>query len=433
MNMPMPDRHGDCVERDPGGAVITGIGMIGALGPNRARVWQRVLAGTPQMGTITAFDAAAYGVEHCVVAQIKSEELSTRLAELAQLGFAVPRKGRFRQLTLIAACEAMADAGMESADDVERFAAGIVLGTNSAGTHEIERIAAATLAGRKPRVSDNMSKRTSVAIQDVARAFDLGGPMFGVDAACASGAAALIQACRLVSTGGVPWCLAGGVDVPIVASNIKLASVLGVVATGFAHDPKRASRPFDRRRDGYVPAEGACMLMVENRHHAAARGARCYAEVVGFAQHTDHVHPTRLSAKFVEAVMRQALRHAGLSVSELGWISAHATSTIQGDAAEAAAIGRVLDGHDVLCSAVKSVTGHLLGASGTYEAAIAAMSLDEQVIPPTINLDDQDPACPIHCPTQATGAKFEHVMCNAFGFGGAGCSIILRRPNTGSV
>ena len=409
------------------GPVITGIGMIGALGSTRSEVWQGLLAGRPRMGPITSFDAAAYGVADCVVAEIDPAGLTARLAQLSRRGLPVPRKGRFRHLALIAAAEALDDAALPLDDAAERFSAGVILGSNSAGAHEIERIVLATHAGHKPRVADNLGKRTSVAIQDIACAFDLGGPMFGVDAACASSAVAFTQACRLVASGAVPWCLAGGVDVPIVASNIKLAHVLGVVARAFAAEPERASRPFDLRRDGYVTAEGACFLVVEDPAHAEARGARCYARVAGFAEHTYTGHPTQLSATFAETVMRHALHEARLPAGALGWVSAHATSTPQGDAAEAVAINSVLDGAEVPCSATKSVTGHLLGASGAYHTAFAAMSLDQQCIPPTINLEEQDPDCPVHCPTEALAATFDHVLSNAFGFGGAGSSVILKR------
>ena len=409
------------------GPVITGIGMIGALGSTRSEVWQGLLAGRPRMGPITSFDAAAYGVADCVVAEIDPAGLTARLAQLSRRGLPVPRKGRFRHLALIAAAEALDDAALPLDDAAERFSAGVILGSNSAGAHEIERVVLATHAGHKPRVADNLGKRTSVAIQDIARAFDLGGPMFGVDAACASSAVAFTQACRLVACGAAPWCLVGGVDVPIVASNIKLAHVLGVLARAFADEPERASRPFELRRDGYVTAEGACFMVVEDHAHAEARGARCYARVAGFAEHTYTGHPTQLSATFAESVMRHALHQARLPAGELGWVSAHATATVQGDAAEAAAICSVLEGCEVPCSATKSVTGHLLGASSAYQTAFAAMSLDEQHIPPTINLEEQDPNCPVHCPTEALAATFDHVMSNAFGFGGAGASVILQR------
>ena len=410
-------------------SVITGIGMIGSLGADRPQIWQRLLDGTPRMGPITAFDPAEYGVGDCIVAEINPADLAERTARLSQRGVTLPSKGRFRSLVLIAAAEALDDAALPGADAAQRFSAGAILGASAAGTHEQERIILATNAGRKARIADYLGKRTSVAIQDVARAFGLGGPMFGVDAACASGAVAFTQACRLVAAGAAPWCLAGGADVPITPSSIKPAHTLGAVATGFASDPGRASRPFDQQRNGYVPAEGACFVVVEDPAHARARGARCYAQLVDFAEHTCPDHPTQLSETFVEQVMAQALARAQLTPRDLGWISAHATSTPQGDAAEARAVHRLLGGHELWCSATKSVTGHLLSASGACETAFAALSLHEQRIPPTINLEEQDPQCPVRCPGTATAARFDHVLSNAFGFGGSGCALILKRAD----
>ncbi|MEP0545442.1 MAG: beta-ketoacyl-[acyl-carrier-protein] synthase family protein [Rhodothermales bacterium] len=403
--------------------VITGIGMISALGPERDPIWEMLLAGRPRMGAISAFEAASHGMENCVVSEIADQDLEARLDQLRARSITTKR-GRFRSLALAAAAEALDDAGLPGEDPEDRASAGIVMGTLSAGAAEVERIAHATFSGGKPSVADNLGKRTSIVLQDIARAFDLSGPALGVDAACASGAVALTHACRLVAT-GAPWCLAGGVEASIVASNVKLAHVLGIVPTSFIDEPHRSSRPFDLRREGYVPAEGACFLVLEDEAHARRRGARIYARITGFAEQTYTGHPTQLCDTFAEALMHKALRRADVRADQLGWINAHATSTRQGDIAEATAIGRM--GEAVLCSAPKSVTGHLLGASGAFEAAFSALSLHDQVIPPTVNLDDQDALCPVRCVRERTDAAFDYVLSNSLGFGGMSCSIVFGR------
>ena len=405
--------------------VITGIGMISALGPERGRVWESLLAGRPRMSTITAFESAEHGMEKCVVSEVAQQDLQARLQQLRTRSIKTQR-GRFRSLALAAAAEALDDAGLPGEDPEERASAGIVMGTLSAGAAEVERIAHATFTGGKPRVADNLGKRTSIVLQDIARAFDLSGPTLGVDAACASGAVALTHACRLVATGS-PWCLAGGVEASIVASNVKLAHVLGIVPTSFTDEPHRSSRPFERRREGYVPAEGACFLILEDEAHARRRGARIYARIAGFAEQTYTGHPTQLCGTFAEALMRKALSRADVRTNQLGWINAHATSTRQGDVAEATAISRMGEREGVQCSAPKSVTGHLLGASGAFEAAFSALSLHDQVIPPTVNLDDQDTLCPVRCVREQTDAAFDYVLSNSLGFGGMGCSIVFGR------
>jgi 3-oxoacyl-[acyl-carrier-protein] synthase II len=284
-------------------------------------------------------------------------------------------------LALVAATEAIQDAGLSLDSRAQKDRVAIVLGTMAGGADEVERIASATFAGRKPSVSDNLGKRPSIALQDIAHAFDLTGPMFSVDAACASGAVALSQAWRLIATRTASLCLAGGTEASIVASNIKLVHSLGITPTSFRAIPNRASRPFDRMREGYVPSEGACFLVLEEETRARNRGARIYARIVGFSERTFGAHPTQISAEFKYRVMQEALRQAKVPVEQLGWVNAHATSTPVGDVQEALAICRIAGTRRLLTSAPKSTTGHLLGASGAFESAFSVLSLRDQCIP----------------------------------------------------
>ena len=407
-------------------AVITGIGMISSLGANRTSVWSNLSRGTANMGKITSFDASVYGLEQCVVAAVSDAELEGRINRLREQGIKTPKRGRFRQLVLAAAAEALQDAGLSQEVTKDGREVGIILGTMAGGASETERIAISTYEGKKPKVSDNIGKRPGVAIQDVGAAFGLQGPMFAVDAACASGACALVQAWRMVESGAVSYCLAGGAEASLIPSSLKMVHALGVISDSFFLEPNSASRPFDRHREGYVPAEGACMLVIEDETQARNRGRRPYARVIGFAERTDFRHPTKTSVEFIFETMCRALEAASAPTETIGWVNAHATSTRVGDAIEAEAI-HALFGNDVWTSAPKSLTGHLLGASGAFEAAFSALSLQDQIIPPTVNLDNPDPACRVRCTRLRHPSAFTRVISNSWGFGGSGCCLVLEQ------
>ena len=378
------------------------------------------------MGGVAGFDPSAFGLERCVVASVSDEELKGRIDELRAQEIKTPKRGRFRQLVLAAAAEAYQDASVSSEATEDESDVGIILGTMAAGASEAERIAIRTYDGKKPRVSDNMGKRPGIALQDVGAAFGLQGPMFAVDSACASGASALVQAVRMVEAGAVAWCLAGGAEASLIPSSLKMVHALGVISDSFAHDPNSASRPFDRRREGYIPGEGACMLVIEDENRARNRGCRLYARIIGCAERTDPQHPTKTSVDFIVQTMRRALQAASVPQEAIDCVNAHATSTKVGDAIEAEAI-HSLFGTDAWTYAPKSLTGHLLGASGAFEAAFSALSLQEQIIPPTINLDDPDPACPVRCTSQQLPSALGYVLSNSWGFGGSGCCLVLER------
>ncbi len=407
--------------------VITGIGIICSLGRHRSEVWGNLLNGSPNMGPVTLFDAVRHRVDDCVVAEVPGEFLSQSVSELKARGFTPPRKGRFRWMVMSAAIEALDDAGLDLSSAEDRAAGAVILGTMTAGAEEAERIAVMTELGKKPRVSDNLGKRPGIAIQDICRAFDLSGPTYGLEAACASGAAAITLATRLIGSGSVPWCLAGGAEASIIASSIRMVHALSIIPKSFSHSPGSASRPFDRKREGYVPAEGACFLLLESEERALARGATPYARIRGIADRSFSEHPTRMSTPFCSMVMNQVLGNSQLAASQLGWINAHATSTVHGDIREAQAIAEITGDAGVPVSAPKCMTGHLLGGSGAAEAAFSALSLRDQEIPPTINLDDQDPECPVECVASRTPADFRYVLSNSWGFGGTGSCIVLER------
>ena len=402
---------------------ITGIGMICSLGADRSQIWDSLLAGRSRTNFVSSFEPSEFGLENCIVAEVDQGDIDTA-AERFPASLWVRDKHRFRKLVLAAATKAMEDARLRP--NTYSGSGGCILGTMYGGSHEVERLVLSTSSRRKARVSDYIGRRPAVALQDIARLYSLRGPVFAIDATCASGAYALTQAAGLVATGRLPWCLAGGAEASLLPSILKGATAIKALSTHFA-SPTRASRPFDVQRSGYVPAEGAGFLLLENERHAVKRGARIYAYVSGMAEGNYTDHPTQVSEKLARSVMKQAINDANIQVNQLGWIKAHATSTRQGDSAEANAIRSLTEPHNIPCSALKSVTGHLLGASGAVEAAFAALSLHDQIIPPTINLESLDPECPVHCIRKATPSKFDSVLANSWGFGGTACSILLER------
>lgn len=401
--------------------------MIGALGATRDAAWARALAGEPRMGPPRGIDESVTGLRGVVVARVRDTELRERLKTLDDHGIPRAAAGRYRQMAAVAAAEAMADAGLVEQAGKTSGCGAVVMGGIASGTIEVERIALRVHAGRRPRMADNMGKRTSIAVQDVARVCGARGPAFAVDAACTSGAVALAQGRRLIAAGDADWCLAGGAEASLTATHLMPARSLRALTTRFMQEPHRASRPFDTKRCGFVPAEGACFVLLESADRAAARGARVYAELAASTEGVDVSHPTQLEAGFIQDLMRSVLERAGASPNEVSWIKAHATSTPQGDATEARAIAAVFGQNDVNVSAPKSLTGHMMAASGALEAALAAMSIYRGIIPPTINLDTQDPTCPVRVVTRPTEADVSMVLCNSFGFGGPGVCLMLRK------
>jgi 3-oxoacyl-[acyl-carrier-protein] synthase II len=408
------------------GLVITGIGMVCSLGLDCSSVWANLLAGQAQMGKISSFDPSEYDLQDCVVAGVDTAGLRQRILLLKDSGFKTPKRGRFRQLVVAAAAEALRDAAILPQENEEDFGAGFVMGTMAGGAFETESIVIRAHEGKKPLVSDNMGKRPGVAAQDVGAAFGLRGPMFAVDAACASGATAIVQAGRLIATGSANWCLAGGAEASLIPSSLKMVKAVGIIATSFSEQPNQASRPFDLRREGYVPAEGACLLVIENEKAATERGASPYARIVGWSELTYSGHPTHMPVDFIVKGMQRALEAAQVHPDCIGWINAHATSTKVGDSTEAQAIQQVF-GDRAITSAPKSLTGHLLGASGAFEAAVSALSLRHQLIPPTVNLDEPDLSCPVNCYPKTLNSEFAYVLSNSWGFGGSGCCLVLQR------
>lgn len=405
--------------------VITGIGMLTPLGNSLAENWAAVLAGRSGIGPITRFDAS---------------RLSSRIAGEVR-GFdpravldarEVRRYDTFIHYALATTAAALADAGL-NLDAIDREQAGVVYGSGIGGLQTILENEAARLEKGPGRVSPFFVPGAIINMAPglISMRWGLKGPNYATVSACSSSGHAIADSFHLIRRGEARVMVTGGAE----------AALLELAVAGFANaralstrneDPAGASRPFDAGRDGFVIAEGATTLVLEELEHALARGARIYAEVIGAGLSSDAYHITAPCTDGDGAIraMRAALRSAGVAPEEVGYINAHATSTELGDAAETTAIKGVFGAHAyrLAVSATKSMTGHLLGAAAAVEAAFTALALHHGVLPPTINLTTPDPACDLdYVPNTARPAQVEVALSNSFGFGGTNISLALRR------
>ena len=293
--------------------------------------------------------------------------------------------------------------------------AGIILGSSRGGVSSLERA-----VRERPGAYLMSGSTVSMAASHAAMRLGIRGPILGLSNACASGSNAVGEALRLIRYGGASVVLAGGAEAPLCRLCLDGYGVSGALSSC------GVSRPFDRRRDGFVLSEGAAVLVLEELGSARERGARIYGEVLGYGNTSDARHCTVPDQAGQERAMREALAEAGLGPGDIDYVSAHATSTVLGDRTEARAIGSVFGPAGVAVSAVKSMTGHLLGASGALEAAFALMSITEGVIAPTVNLEDPEEG--LRLVLRERKAEIGSVLSNSFGFGGVNSVLVFGRP-----
>ncbi|HLK11273.1 MAG TPA: beta-ketoacyl-ACP synthase II [Candidatus Binatia bacterium] len=405
--------------------VITGLGGVTPIGIGAAAIWESACAGRSGIGPITLFDVSH---QKCRIGgEVRGFE-----PERWMPAKHLKRMDDFARYAVAAAVMAVEDAGLPiSLENSRRI--GVLLGNNNGGARTIFR----TVTRYNAEGPDSVSPfyitaiTTSLGAAQVAIRLGVRGPNFTIGNACASGLNAVGEAARYVREGSCDAVLAGGSDALIDPTEI--AGFANSRAISCRNDePERASRPFDRARDGFVLSEGAAMLVVEDLEHARARGARIYAEVLGYATGSEAFHiaaplPDGVGAA---ACMEAAMESAGVGPEEVDYVNAHATSTPAGDVNETQGIKRAFGAHArrLLVSATKSMTGHLIGASGALEALIVAKTLETGIVTPTINLDDPDPECDLdYVPHTARRAAVRVALTNSFGFGGANASMVLRR------
>jgi 3-oxoacyl-[acyl-carrier-protein] synthase II len=403
--------------------VVTGVGIVSPLGLNVPSTWEALLAGKSGIGTITRFDTSAFPVR--IAAEVRGFDPAIFIEKKE-----IKKMDPFIHYAIAAAHEAMDESGLRiNSNNATRV--GVHIGSAIGGMSIIEREHTKLHREGPHRVSPFFipSAIINLASGQVSIRFGAKGPNLASATACASGAHAIGEAFRIIQAGEADAMLCGGAEAAITPTGIGGFAAMRALSTR-NDEPTRASRPFDRQRDGFVMGEGAAILVLEEREHALARGKQPLAEIVGFGQSADAFHLTHPPEGGQGAVraMRRALADAGVDPTKIGYLNAHATGTLVGDRAEAAAIHQVF-GEAVTSLAVsstKSMTGHLLGAAGALEAVVAILALRNGRIPPTVNLDEPD--VELDCvPHKAREKPLDYAMSNAFGFGGVNVSLVFRR------
>jgi 3-oxoacyl-[acyl-carrier-protein] synthase II len=407
------------------GVVVTGLGCASPLGIDAASTWQALLAGRSGVARLPAdFDPRLpVQIAARVPGAVDPGELPGK--ELRRLDRAI-------LLALAAAREALADARLASGESVDGDRAGVAIGSGIGGIETLANNHRALLEAGPRRVSPFFIPMTlaNMPAGMVAIRHGLRGPNLCHVTACASGAHALGESLRILQRGDADVMVAGGTE----------AAVTPLVVAGFANmqalskneDPARASRPFDRDRDGFVLAEGAAVLVLEREAHAKARGARIRGRLVGYGASADGLHVAAPDPEGAGArrCMRSALADAGLPGDAVDYVNAHATSTPAGDAMEAAALRGVFGAHAerMAVSSTKGATGHLLGAAGALEALLCVLALETGTLPPTINLENPDPECALdHVAGKPRAARAQVALSNSFGFGGVNAALLFER------
>lgn len=408
---------------------VTGLGILSPIGNNVPDSWAAVCAGKNGIRQITLFDASA--LHFRIAGEVRGFEDMDVLSAKQKKAM-----GRFAQLGVVAGMQAIADAGLgDSEKDAARI--GISVGSGIGGLPEIEATTIKAHNDKRPNAPPRVSPFLipSVIINIISGhlsiMYNFTGPGVSLVSACTTGAHNIGNAFRMISYGDADVMVCGGAEAsitPLAIGSFGSAKAL----SGCNDTPEIASRPFNKKRDGFVLGEGAGVLVLEEYRRASRRGAKIYAMIEGYGMSTDAYHITAPleSGRGASQCMKNAMQDAGINANEVDYINAHGTSTLLGDIAETKAI------HDALgdaakrtaVSASKSMIGHLLGAAGGVEAAFTVLALQNGVLPPTINLDEPDPACDLdYIPNEARGSQAKVALSNSFGFGGTNASLVFRR------
>jgi len=406
--------------------VITGLGVITSLGETADALWENLCAGKSGIVSITRWDASKYPTRfggECTNFDVTRYGVDVREAR---------RLDRFAQFGIAAAVTAVKDSGLDFSRE-DRLRCGVVIGSGIGGIETLEEQKKVLDARGVSRVSPFTVPRLMVnaASGNVSIIFGIHGPNTAVATACATGSHAIGDGGRFIQHGIADVMIAGGAEAALC--EIGMASFCAARALSTRNEePQRASRPFDRDRDGFVMAEGAGVVVLEEFEHARKRGARIYAELIGYGMSGDAYHITapEEEGKGAAMAMELALRDAGIAPDQVDYINAHGTSTDLGDVAETKAIKAVFGEHArrLSISSTKSQLGHSLGATGGVEAAISAMAVHRNLIPPTINLENPDPRCDLdYTPNKARERRINVALSNSFGFGGHNACVLLRK------
>jgi 3-oxoacyl-[acyl-carrier-protein] synthase II len=410
--------------------VITGIGLATPVGIGTPETWRALLAGESGIAPITLFDCSQFRVR--IAGEVKGWE-PTRFIEKKKL----KEMDRFTELAMGAAALAASDAKLELTDE-ERDEAGCFIGVGIGGLFTLEKTKQTLMEKGPQKISPYSIPGiiANLAAGQVSMQLGLRGPSYCTTSACSSGAHAIGEATEWLRRGKVQVMIAGGAEATVTPVGIGGFEAMMALSKR-NDDPTRASRPFDKGRDGFVAGEGSGVLVLETLTRAKKRGAKIYAEIIGYGASSDANHLTQPAphGEGAQRAMRMALKDGGVSPDQVEYINAHGTSTGVGDIAESEAIAAVFGAHAeatnpkrVWVSSTKSMMGHLLGAAGAVESAVCALAIAEGRIPPTINLDDQDPKCALDfVANTARERRVTHALNNSFGFGGTNCSLLFSR------
>ncbi len=404
--------------------VVTGVGLICAVGNKTDEVWRNLLAGTNGVGRITQFDSSRHACQ--IAAEVKNFDPLNFIEKKE-----VKKMGRFIHLAVAAADEAVQMSGLkvtpENSENV-----GVHIGSGIGGFDIIEREHTALMEGGPRKISPFFipAAIVNLAAGHVSMRFGAKGPNEATATACTTSAHSIGDSFRIIQHGDADVMIAGGSEAAITPMGVGGFAAMRALST--RNDaPEKASRPWDRDRDGFIIGEGAGIVILEELEHARARGAKPMAEIVGYGMSGDAYHITQPAPEHEGGfrVMKNAVRDAKIKPSDIGYVNAHGTSTPIGDTLEAHAIRNFFGDHKIVVSSTKSMTGHLLGGAGGLEAGVTVLALRDQILPPTINLENQDPSTGNmdFVPNHARKASIEYAMSNSFGFGGTNGALLFKR------
>ena len=404
--------------------VITGLGCVSPLGNDAETTWKQIVAGISGAARITLYDPSDFLNQ--IAAEVKDFDAASIFGRKA-----ARRMDRFSQFALLSAQEAVEDSGLKITSD-NRDRIGAVIGSAIGGLGTLQTQFEVLHNSGPKRVSPFL---VPLMLADsaggmVAIHFGIRGPNLAVVTACATGTNSIGEAAEIIRRGHADVMLAGGTEAAIVPIATAGLATMTALTTRNA-EPERASRPFDKERDGFLMGEGAAVLVLESLPHAEARGANILGEIVGYGVTNDahHISAPALNGAGAALCMQMALDNANLKVTDINYINAHGTSTPLNDKSETAAIKTVFGEHAyaIPVSSTKSMTGHMLGASGAMEALFCIKAMQDEILPPTINYENPDPECDLdYVPNEARPQKSKYVMSNSFGFGGHNATLILK-------
>lgn len=414
--------------------VVTGIGAVTPTGPNAEKSWENIKNSKSGLSNITIFDAKDCACK--IAGEVKEGENNPDLLDINQ--YIDPKEqrkmDRFIHLAIAASEQAIEDSGWKAQSEEEKYRTGVMIGSGIGGLPMIEK----TVVGMKERGVKRISpffipaSLINLASGQVSIKHGFMGPNHACVTACASGNHAIGDSMRMIEYGDVDVMVCGGAESAICEVGIGGFAALRALSTKFNDNPQAGSRPWDKDRDGFVMGEGSGIVVLEEYEHARKRGAKIYAEIVGYGASGDAYHMTapESTGRGASQAMKLALNNAELNVDKIDYINAHGTSTPLGDEIEVGAVKRIFGDHayKLSMSSTKSATGHLLGAAGSVEAIFSILAIRDQVAPPTLNLDNPSENCDIDLVAKnAKEKEINYALSNSFGFGGTNATLIFKK------